>query len=86
VKMDVEGAEPLVVRGATRLLGEDRPYIISEIHPEQLRRVCGSSPAALFGELARLGYTPHRTDGGHLGSALRPEDVSGVTTVAFVAR
>ena len=86
VKMDVEGAEPLVVRGATRLLGEDRPHIISEIHPEQLGRVCGSSPAALFGELARLGYTPHRTDGGDLGAAIRPEDVTSVTTVAFVAR
>ncbi len=35
IKMDVEGAEPLVLRGADRLLREDQPIILSELHPTQ---------------------------------------------------
>ena len=41
IKMDVEGAEPQVVRGAERLLREDRPVILSELHPAQLERASG---------------------------------------------
>ncbi len=37
MKIDVEGAEPLVMRGAERMLREDRPVILSELHPFQLR-------------------------------------------------
>jgi FkbM family methyltransferase len=41
IKMDVEGAEPQVLRGAARLLKEDRPLILSELHPTQLERASG---------------------------------------------
>src|SRR6186997_600883 len=36
IKMDVEGAEPQVIRGAARLLRDHRPVILSELHPTQL--------------------------------------------------
>ena len=37
VKIDVEGAEPLVFDGARRLLKRDAPWILSEINAVQLR-------------------------------------------------
>lgn len=39
VKLDVEGAEELVLRGSTRLLREDRPAVILEFLPEAARRL-----------------------------------------------
>lgn len=33
VKMDIDGAEPLAVRGASKLLAADRPVSLSEVNP-----------------------------------------------------
>jgi FkbM family methyltransferase len=33
IKIDVEGAEPLVLRGATRTISESRPVLVSEFYP-----------------------------------------------------
>src|SRR4051794_21042545 len=41
IKMDVEGAEPQVLRGAQRILADDKPVILSELHPTQLERASG---------------------------------------------
>src|SRR5262249_569141 len=41
IKMDVEGAEPQVLRGAHQILRDDRPVILSELHPTQLARASG---------------------------------------------
>ncbi len=43
VKMDVEGAEPLVLRGGTRFFSEVRPVVCCEINP---------------GKLANMGFAP----------------------------
>src|SRR5262249_52337174 len=68
IKMDVEGAEPLVVRGAARILAEDRPIILSELHPTQLARASGTAPAEFLSHLAAIGYRAHRLRGdGSLG-------------------
>src|SRR5215467_7009727 len=50
IKMDVEGAEPLVLRGAATLLTEDRPIVLSELHPTQLARASNTTSAAFLEE------------------------------------
>jgi FkbM family methyltransferase len=56
IKMDVEGAEPQVIRGAARLLKEDRPLILSELHPVQLERASGVTAGEFLSELRTIGY------------------------------
>ncbi|HEY3110063.1 MAG TPA: FkbM family methyltransferase [Chloroflexota bacterium] len=64
VKMDVEGAELLAVRGGRERLGRDRPVILAELNPVQLRRVSGCDPAELVAELESLGYRAHTLPAG----------------------
>jgi FkbM family methyltransferase len=59
IKMDVEGAEPQVIRGAARLLTEDRPLILSELHPIQLQRASGVTADEFLAQLGALGYRAH---------------------------
>lgn len=56
VKIDVEGAEPLVFDGASGLLKRDAPWILSEINAVQLRRVSGATPRELIRLMDGLGY------------------------------
>jgi FkbM family methyltransferase len=60
IKMDVEGAEPQVVGGAARLLREDRPIILSELHPTQIGRASGVTADQFLDQLRALGYRAHR--------------------------
>ena len=86
IKLDVEGAEPQALRGAARLLAEDRPVLLCEVHHEQLARVSGSTPDDLFAWLAGLGYRAHEvTPAGELGRRLDAPPTALVSTVAFVA-
>lgn len=55
VKVDVEGAEAHVLRGAARLLRERRPTVICEIHNE-------ATDKAVHGELTASGYRLHSLD------------------------
>jgi FkbM family methyltransferase len=57
IKMDVEGAEGRVVRGAARLIEQHRPVVTTELKGEMLRRVSGLSVAEYLGAFERLGYT-----------------------------
>ncbi len=86
IKMDVEGAEPGVVAGARDLLRTDRPVVISEVHPEQLARVSGVSPADFLAQVASLGYQAHRIHDGRVGASLADEEIGDVMTVAFLPR
>lgn len=56
IKIDVEGAEELVLRGGARQLAAiDDVVLIAESNPSALR-AAGSSPYHLVGELQRLGF------------------------------
>ena len=56
IKMDVEGEEPQVIKGAVRLLREDRPIILSELHPTQLERASGVTANEFLDQLRAIGY------------------------------
>jgi len=72
IKMDVEGAEPQVVRGAARILREDRPTILSELHPVQLERASGVTAAEFLAQLADLGYRAQTIEGAPLDASAGP--------------
>jgi FkbM family methyltransferase len=61
IKVDVEGAEHLVVRGARMILHEDRPLLLVEVHTFALPSF-GSSAAAFVKALSELGYTEQIID------------------------
>jgi FkbM family methyltransferase len=56
LKLDVEGAEGRVVRGATALIERDRPIVTSELKQEMLERVSDLSLAEYLGYFEQLGY------------------------------
>jgi FkbM family methyltransferase len=58
LKMDVEGAEGRVVKGATRLIERDRPIVTTELKDEMLRRVSGTTVAGYLAYFEDLGYAP----------------------------
>lgn len=86
IKMDVEGAEPRVVQGASAILRDDRPCVVSEVHPGQLARVADSSPAAFFADLATHGYAAHAIEAGTIGAPIDPASIDDVVTVVFRPR
>jgi len=61
VKIDVEGAEHGVIRGAERMLRERRPMLLVEVHEFALPDF-GSSARDFREHLERLGYEEQRID------------------------
>ena len=58
MKIDVEGFELRVVRGARKTIQRDRPRVICEVLPDYLARA-GTCPRELFDEMTSLGYWHH---------------------------
>lgn len=56
ITIDVEGGEVEVLKGARRVLSEDRPMIWISVHPDFLRDEFSQSPADLFELLMEHGY------------------------------
>jgi FkbM family methyltransferase len=56
VKLDVEGSEIAVIRGAVGLLRKFRPELIVEINEEALQRTAGLGAEQLLAELSECGY------------------------------
>ena len=57
IKMDVEGAEPMVMRGAVEMIERDHPVIIFEFSCEMTQRVSGVEPREHLRFFEDLGYT-----------------------------
>jgi FkbM family methyltransferase len=84
IKMDVEGAEPQVVQGATRVLKEDRPLIMSELHPTQLERASGTTADDFLAQMRALGYQAHLLENGAAGTVLERAPAAALVSVVFV--
>lgn len=69
IKMDVQGFEMNVLRGAAGVLEKHKPAILLELWPEGLART-GSSAREVLEFLARMGYTFQEVESGeHLSIA-----------------
>jgi FkbM family methyltransferase len=79
IKVDVQGAEPLVLGGAQRVIGEQRPALFIEIHDESLGRFGASAGSVLEG-IAALGYTGHRLMRRGIGPAESVAELRAHTT------
>lgn len=84
IKMDVEGAEPLVLKGATRLLAADRPVILSELHPTQLDRAAGLTAERFLDEVHQIGYRAHALAGGNVGAPLDRAPLDALVSVVLL--
>ena len=60
MKIDVEGAEGLVLEGARELLSRTKPMLLLELHPTKLRRNFGTNTAAVVDTIVGHGYRIHR--------------------------
>jgi FkbM family methyltransferase len=56
IKIDVEGAEPMVISGAANVLERSRPSIIFEFSQEMTSRVSAAPPQDLFHRLDAMEY------------------------------
>ena len=65
VKIDVEGFEHAVLRGARGVLERERPTLFLEIHPRRLAEL-GSSTREVIDLLAERGYEPRSLGGSRL--------------------
>ena len=83
IKIDVEGYELAVLRGARATLGAHRPLLFLEIHPQRLSEL-GGSAAAVVALLGELGYSFRSMGGSPLSGqqVARRESVSRVLCTA----
>ena len=56
VKMDIEGFEPVALRGMEGLLGKHRPVIVMEFAPGTIRDIAGEDPESALRQLVAAGY------------------------------
>lgn len=85
MKMDIEGAEVLAVRGAERLLAQSRPIILCEINPGLLELVSHSSAREFIALMRFHGYGCHMLTEDGLGEEYDggplPNDIGNINVV-----
>ncbi|MGM5033868.1 FkbM family methyltransferase [Tardiphaga sp. 803_E3_N1_3] len=88
LKIDVQGAEPLVLRGAARTIAVHHPVLFVEVFQEGLAAF-GSTPAALVSSLEQLGYKSFTISAGKAIASSASQvaqicHVAGYTDVLFL--
>ncbi|MDX1415471.1 MAG: FkbM family methyltransferase [Candidatus Promineifilaceae bacterium] len=63
VKIDIEGAEPLALKGMGELIEQFRPLIITEFSPKLIVQTSQANPESYLAALVELGYTLAIIDG-----------------------
>ncbi len=84
IKIDVEGAEPLVFSGGRELIARDMPIILCEVHNDQLKNVSSSSATDMIAAMTNLGYRCNLlTEAGAVGEEIAAYDHPEPTNVVF---
>jgi FkbM family methyltransferase len=83
VKIDVQGAETMVLAGARRLIAEHRPAVFVEVDEPSLARM-GSSGRSLVEAIIALGYRPHTLTRRGIGSCLEPDTVLAQSARGYI--
>jgi FkbM family methyltransferase len=82
IKIDVEGYEPHVIRGATRTLTEHAPVILTEFFPRSLRAIGGISGPDYVAMLEKLGYRMAVFTAGRGGEKVTPANACRFDDIA----
>jgi FkbM family methyltransferase len=86
IKIDVEGSELLVFRGAQRILTKDRPVILVEINPSNLLRTSCVSATEFGLFVEKLDYCLYEiATNGSCGRRIHASELSAVQTLVNVA-
>lgn len=86
IKIDVEGAEILAMRGAAETLKKHRPTIMSEVHTSQLEKVSKASYAEYFRMMSEFGYDVNLLEEGKLGRGISDLENGKIYNVVFSPR
>lgn len=87
IKLDAEGAEMRVLRGAKAILQEDRPIVLVELNQQQLASVSRCSASDVISEMARIGYRCFTlASGGQLGNEIASYDAVAIINAVFLPR
>jgi FkbM family methyltransferase len=83
IKIDVQGAEAMVLAGAGKVIDRHHPAIYAEVDGPALERM-GSSPRELIERIMSLGYAPHRLTRGGVGSRESLEALVGRSSAGYI--
>jgi FkbM family methyltransferase len=84
VKVDAEGAEGLVLRGARAVLEASRPTLLVELHPHLLPLVSGETPASVIAWMTAAGYECRLLGAGRPGPKISDTPSNAVTSAVFL--
>ncbi len=83
IKIDIDGAEVLAMTGATRILGRDKPLVMTEVHPSQLRAVSSATWADYASLMRSFGYEARSFQNGQIAGPAEIFDDNRVYNIAF---
>ena len=75
IKIDIEGAEGLALRGAARTLAQSRPVILSEMNFSLLPKISGFSAGEYLRWMMEQGYHCHLLEAGRAGPLLHADNL-----------
>ena len=66
IRMDIEGAELMALKGAAKVLDRDHPHVLLEIHPQMLEARFGAGAEAVVDLFRTRGYRMFALNGNRL--------------------